>query len=180
METKHITKANQTFIIRQPQITDAKTLIDFVKIIFTSTDQIITTIEEFNSTVEQQEIWIKSFSEKQNALILIAELNKEVVGLINFSPNQNRKTKHVGEFGMSVHPNYRGQGIGRELIDALLVWVSKNTEIEKIILKVFSSNSNALHLYKSIGFIQECIQIRAIKQLNGNYVDLIGMYKFIK
>lgn len=173
-------KNEQKLTIRNPQLSDAELLIDFAKIIFSSTNQVLTTIEEFTNTIEQQENWIKSCTDNPHSIIFIAEIDNQIIGLLDFAVKKRKKTRHTGEFGVSVHPKYRGQGIGRKLIESLINWAKNNLMIEKITLNVFSSNTNAIHLYKSLGFIEESRQIKAIKQDNDEYVDLIGMYLFLK
>jgi RimJ/RimL family protein N-acetyltransferase len=43
-------------------------------------------------------------------------------------------------------------------------------------LQVFATNENAIKLYKKLGFIEEGRHIKAIKQLDGEYVDIVQMY----
>jgi len=45
---------------------------------------------------------------------------------------------------MMVRKAYRGQGIGRCLIETLLTWAVANPLIEKVCLGVFSTNSSAI------------------------------------
>ena len=172
----YITKDNRKFIIRRPVENDAADIIAYSKILFASTDQVLTTLEEYAITVENEKIWISNFNQNPNALVLIAELNKQVVGLLFFVPNTKKKNSHAGEFGVSIHPDYQALGIGRRLIEELIEWAKENNTIEKVFLNVFHTNQNAIKLYKDLGFIQEGWHVKAIKQLNGEYVDVIQMY----
>jgi RimJ/RimL family protein N-acetyltransferase len=148
---KYLMKDGRQFIIRQPKEGDAEGIINYSKILFASTDQVLTTLEEYTITVDNEKIWIQNLNDNPNALLLIAQ--------------------HV-----SVHPNFQGMGIGRRLIETLLAWANENKQIEKIFLTVFDTNNNALKLYKDLGFIEEGRHIKAIKQLNGEYVDTVQMY----
>jgi len=67
-------------------------------------------------------------------------------------------------------------GIGRRLLETLLNWANTNTTIEKVYLCAFDTNKNAIKLYKDLGFIEEGRHIKAIKQVTGEYVDIIQMY----
>ena len=50
-------------------------------------------------------------------------------------------------------PTYRGQGLGRYLMNALFETATKE-RIRRIMLEVRSQNKIAIHLYQSIGFIE--------------------------
>lgn len=172
----YLTKDGRQFIIRQPSVDDAEAIINYSKIVFASTDQLLTTLEEYTITVENEKIWIQNLNDNPNALLLIAQHNTQIVGFLFFIPNTKKKNAHTGEFGVNVHPDFQGIGIGRVLIETLLAWARENKQIEKVSLTVFSSNGQAIKLYKNLGFIEEGRHIKAIKQLNGAYVDSVQMY----
>ncbi len=54
-------------------------------------------------------------------------------------------------FGLAVHPDWQGRGIGRGMI-ALLLGEMRKHEKRNILIEVNSANANALHLYLSCGF----------------------------
>jgi len=175
-----VTKDGRQLIIRQPAEEDAQSIIDYSKILFASTDQVLTTPEEYTITVENEKIWITNFNQNPTALVLVAEVNKQITGLLFFIPGAKKKNLHTGEFGVNVHPDFQGIGIGRSLIEKLLNWAKETTPIEKVLLNVFHTNHRAIQLYKDLGFIEEGRHIKAIKQLNGEYVDMIQMYRETK
>lgn len=171
-----ITKDNRSFIIRQPAEEDAEKVLRYSKMIFASTDQLLTTPQDFNMTVEDERAWIRMLTTTPNANILIAELDNQIAGLLFFVPNTRLKNAHTGEFGITVHPGYQQSGIGRQLIENVLLWAKENAAIEKVYLQVFATNGPAIKLYKSLGFTEEGRHINAIKQLSGEYVDILQMY----
>jgi RimJ/RimL family protein N-acetyltransferase len=173
---KFLTKDGRRFTIRQPTADHAEGIINYSKLLFASTDQVLTIPEEYLMTVDKEKKWIDDLNNNPNALLLIAEMNGRVIGLLFFIPNSKKKISHTGEFGVSVHPDYQGQGIGKLLVESLLKWARQNAQIEKVFLQVFSTNTNAIKMYKTLGFIEEGRHIKAIKQLEGNYVDVIQMY----
>jgi RimJ/RimL family protein N-acetyltransferase len=174
--TTHLTKDQRTFTIRKPNENDAANIIAYSKILFSSTDQVLTTPEEYTITVENEKIWIDNLNTNSNSHLLIAELDRQIVGLLFFMPNTKIKNAHTGEFGVSVHPNFQGIGIGRVLIETLLDWAKRNVNIEKVYLNVFATNKHAIKLYEDLGFVEEGRHIKAIKQVTGEYVDTIQMY----
>ena len=70
-------------------------------------------------------------------------------------------------------------GIGRILIKGLLDWGKENKINKKISLYVFSTNKNAIALYKKMGFKIEG-RFRRDMIINGKYVDSVAMYKYTK
>jgi RimJ/RimL family protein N-acetyltransferase len=173
---KYLTKDGREFTIRQPTTDNAEEIINYSKTLFASTDQVLTILEEYTITVENEIKWIENLNDNPNSLLLIAEMDNSVIGLLFFIPNTKKKILHTGEFGVSVHPVNQGQRIGRLLVETLLEWSKQNVQIEKVFLQVFATNANAIKLYKTLGFIEEGRHIKAIKQLDGTYVDIIQMY----
>jgi len=174
--SRHVAKNGQEFSIRQPTEEDAADIINYSKVLFTSTDQVLTTLEEYVVTIENEKIWINDFNKNPNALVLIAELNGKLAGLLFFIANSKRKASHTGEFGLSVHPDFQRIGIGRHLVKALLTWAKENDQIEKVFLNVFATNQGAIKLYTDLGFKIEGRHIKAIKQSTGEYIDVLQMY----
>ncbi|NOT74226.1 MAG: GNAT family N-acetyltransferase [Cyclobacteriaceae bacterium] len=172
----HQSKDNRTFIVRKPIEQDAAGIISYSKVLFKSTDQVLTTVEEYTITIENEKIWIKTLNDNPRSHVLVAELDNQIVGLLFFMPNTKIKNAHTGEFGVSVHPDFQGIGIGRALIQALLDWAKGNESIEKVYLNVFATNEHAIKLYKDLGFVEEGRHVKAIKQVTGEYLDIVQMY----
>lgn len=58
---------------------------------------------------------------------------------------------------IAVWPNYRRQGIGRKLMDAMVAF-SRSRGVRSIALEVRESNAGARKLYESYGFSQEALR----------------------
>jgi len=71
----------------------------------------------------------------------------------------------------------RNKGIGRLLINELIIWAANNFLIEKVSLSVFSSNERAIELYRKMGFRKEGL-CKGDMKINGKYVDSLLMYKW--
>lgn len=166
--------------LRQAKELDAQAIMDFAALLFASTDQVLTTPQEYHITLEQEVNWIKALRENKKGFLLIAEKEGKVIGLLDFCVKPKVKMAHTGEFGMSVHPDFQSRGIGKAMLEALLKWANHEPEIEKVMLQVFATNSKAIALYIKCGFKEEGRQLKAIKQANGDYVDLIQMGFWLK
>ncbi|GAB6988280.1 GNAT family N-acetyltransferase [Paenibacillus pini] len=174
---KFFDKHNQEFEIRSASPNDAQQILKYSQELFLSDSEpyLLTTTEEFNVTLEQECSWIESMEKKPGSIILMAEVQGEVVGLLDFNNGHKRRMVHTGEFGMSVRYDHRGRGIGKVLLRSLIDWATENPLIEKVNLDVFATNDRAISLYQSMGFIQESFRKNHIKLGDGEYIDLIGM-----
>lgn len=85
---------------------------------------------------------------RKEAVYLVAEEDGRVVGHCGV-------TDIVGDgeiTNVAVHPGYRGKGIGRELLAALLAEGEK-AGITAFTLEVRAGNQAAVHLYEKAGFV---------------------------
>lgn len=97
----------------------------------------------------------------------------EVVGWADIVPAWAAGVAHRGSVGMGVLPAYRGQGLGRRLLEACIArsWANGLTRIE---LEVRVDNLRAARLYEKLGFVAEGVKRRGMR-IDGRYVDTIAM-----
>jgi RimJ/RimL family protein N-acetyltransferase len=168
----------QNIIIRKATETDAEQIILHMKKVLVESAQFFaTSVEEFNPTIEEEKAWIQA--QEENGLVLVAEVNQTIIGLLSFRLSTTKKFRHKGVFGMSIQESHTNQGIGRMFIKKLLEWAKEDGRVEKITLEVFSNNERAIHLYKKLGFKEEGRLVRNAKIGPNEYVDDIVMSQFI-
>ena len=104
---------------------------------------------------------------------MVAVANGDVVGWCDVTPKSRAVHGHVGVLGMGVLPQFRGQGVGRQLIEATLAaaWATGLTRIE---LTVHGDNDRAIALYRKVGFETEGEQRDAVL-IDGQYKSLLMM-----
>ena len=84
-----------------------------------------------------------------------AEVNGELVGMVGAYQEEKKKLKHILNIvSVYVKPSFRGQGIGKALLQQVIETAKKNQEIKKILLGVVTTQEPAHALYKSLGFNQ--------------------------
>jgi ribosomal protein S18 acetylase RimI-like enzyme len=81
--------------------------------------------------------------------------------------------EHNGRLGMGVLAPWRGQGVGRRLLDRALSAAS-GAGFRRVELEVYASNTAALALYRSRGFVEEGVK-RAMRVLDGRVDDVVLM-----
>lgn len=165
--------------IRLAEARDAEKMLYIQEKVISEGKYLITEIEEFSQTVEGQYKWIEAKQLNKREVIFVAEIQDEVVGWIVFQSPSRIRMAHTGSLGMMVLPDYRHRGVGKALLNALLEWAIENPLIEKVCLGVFSTNENAIKLYKNMGFKEEGRKVREIKLNRNEYIDDILMYKFV-
>ncbi|MDO3436579.1 GNAT family N-acetyltransferase [Rhizobium sp. CBN3] len=103
----------------------------------------------------------------------VAVIGEEVVGWCDISRHFFPSHAHRGNLGMGILPAYRGQGLGRKLIETTLR-AAREAGFMRIELDVYEDNSRAIALYEKLGFVREGI-IRRAARIDGRFIDAIGM-----
>jgi ribosomal protein S18 acetylase RimI-like enzyme len=101
-------------------------------------------------------------------------VDEEIAGWCDVLPNFRRTVyAHWGTLGMGLLPKYRGQGIGRKLmqraLDAALAF-----GLTRIELTVRETNVNAIAFYKNFGFETEGLHRKAVC-IEGRYENTLSM-----
>ena len=100
----------------------------------------------------------------------VAHASDKVVGWCNITPvNDRTTTKHIGVVGIGLLPEFRGKGIGRQLLGATLEKAIGNG-LTRIELDVWEKNESAIALYKKFGFEIEGLKKSALK-IDGVYMN---------
>lgn len=110
---------------------------------------------------------------------LVAVINDEkkqkVVGIISLHNFSGRRT-HVGQLSMFVHDNYQNQGIGSQLMEAVIDLAENWLNLKRLELTVNTDNPSAIHLYEKYGFVIEgTLRKNAFRA--GSYIDGYAMAK---
>lgn len=100
-----------------------------------------------------------------------------VVGWADIILGSNPRIAHRGFLGMGLVKNFRGKGLGTQLLQKTLAH-AKNIGLEKVELAVYTDNLPAIKLYKKCGF-EEIGLIKHYRKLNGKYFDCIEMELFL-
>lgn len=99
-------------------------------------------------------------------------------GLATLYLQPYRKLAHQAEFGIIVGPDYRGKGVGTELLKNLMHLAKEQFRIELLHLQVYSENP-AIHLYSRLGFKSFGEQKHWIKERDGTYTGRTFMERSI-
>lgn len=172
-------KNGQNVTVRSAEINDAKQILNLANEVIGEEIFQLTSSSEFKMTIDDEIKWIESHLNKPVSIILVATIENNIVGILNFASGHRNRIAHTGEFGMSVYKAFRNHGIGKLLLQVLTEWALSTGKIEKINLQVHGTNSAAIEAYKKSGFVIEGVKKREIKYSDSEYVDSVLMAKFI-
>ncbi len=95
--------------------------------------------------------------------LMVAEIETEVIGSgyarIEDSKPYLQHQKHAYLGFMYVHPEHRGKGINKKIIEALKQW-GHSLNITELRLDVYNNNLGAIKAYEKVGFTKHMIQMR--------------------
>lgn len=131
----------------------------------------------FDLAVEEERARIAQTREQGN-LLVVALLGGKLVGWASLKRSRHEFLQHTSGLGMGVVQGYRGLGIGTALMNYVLKWAAEQG-FEKVNLEVRANNERARALYRKLGFVEEGVRVREIKDPYGNYHDSVEMAYFV-
>ncbi len=150
-----MTTDNRPLLLREAKANDAGAVLAYVDRVCRETDYLTFGPGEFTMTLEQEQDYLAQCQASEHCLYLLAILEGEIVGSLTFQAGRRPRTRHVGEFGVSVLQDFWGLGIASALIDALVAWAREGGVVRKIDLRVRADNARAIALYERKGFVVE-------------------------
>ena len=157
--------------IRQATLTDLRAITEIYN------EAILTTSATFDTqpkTDEEQRAWFTSHGSK--CPIVVAELEGVVVGWASLSEWSDRCAySDTAEISMYVKQEFRGRGIGRKLLEAM-VQEGDKVGLHTILARINTGNDVSVHLHQSVGFEQVGI-MREVGRKFGKLLDICLMQK---
>lgn len=119
-----------------------------------------------------RELWRKRLAETPEGFhILVAVAGDRVVGMMGLETFANKpRRRHAATFGMCVHDDWQGKGVGAALMRAGLDLADNWLNLTRLELEVYADNEAAIRLYERFGFEHEGT-LRQHAFRDGQYVD---------
>ena len=178
--TKFISKSGKEIYFRPPTIKDVLALKNHINQI--SAEKSFLLFQGVQQTTKSETSWLKNKLDKisqQKCVYLCAFFKNKLIGASEVTLHDDAKS-HVGNFGIAINKNFRGEGIGSKLMELVIKESIKNIKGLKIIeLEVFSGNTNGINLYRKFNFVQFGRLPQGLKR-RGHYEDAILMYRKVK
>ncbi len=171
-------KNDKQLILSPVTVEDAKELIKYLGEVFTQSDNMMYTPDEFKMTVSEEEKFIEGIINHKSSTMIIGRVDGKIIcnGTIITQPRE--KISHIGNLALSVTKEYWGMGAGGYLMDALIDFARNNGETSIVHLGVKAENITAINLYKKYGFI-EIGRFNRYFKIGNEYYDLINMNLYL-
>jgi putative acetyltransferase len=92
---------------------------------------------------------------QRDTYALVAVVNERVVGQIDLEVQHGARRRDVGKFGMAVHDDFQGQGVGSALMAAMIELADGWLGLRRLEMEVWVDNPAAIRLYEKFGFVIE-------------------------
>jgi ribosomal protein S18 acetylase RimI-like enzyme len=94
-----------------------------------------------------------------------------LIGMATFIRDTGVRDRHKGHiYAVYVAPAYRGRGLGRAVLEALLERAQRDASLEQVLLAVSTGQEAAKKLYRGLGFETFGTEPRALK-VGAAYID---------
>lgn len=175
-----VLKDGRTVLIREGRPDDAAPLLATIKTYLADSDYIPLEPGEFQLSEEDERAWIESFAARDNSLLLVAVHAGKLVGNIDLTGSPRQATRHTAVLGMGLLKEWRGSGLGTELLRSAVAWARKNAVLEKLWLQVYADNGAGITIYRKAGFVECGVQKDFFKRADNRYADNITMMLDVK
>ena len=138
--------------------------------------------EAFVSTITQREhlplSWWQSQLDDELSALYGAFIEGELAGIVGLAFEPWAEAQHKSTlFGLYVRERFRGQGLGEQLVQAVVSLAEQEPDIKVIELTVSANSTAALALYKRCGFEQSGLEDCAIR-VGEDYYDRVHMRRW--
>lgn len=135
-------------------------------------ERLDTILLETPYTAEQERSILAEY-EAAGGVFMLAVEGGAVVGMCDLRRGARTGNRHLGVLGMGVLAGYRGQGIGRRLLTAVIEAAKGMDGFCRIELGVTPWNAPAIALYESLGFVHEGVKKKGIATRGAPEDDLM-------
>ncbi|ULL14701.1 N-acetyltransferase [Paenibacillus sp. H1-7] len=110
----------------------------------------VATFDTVPRTLEQQQQWFQLHGTRYP--VLVAELGGIVVGWASLNPYSDRLAyERTSELSLYIHHDFRGQGIGKKLMDQVLK-AGKEAGLHTVLSRITEGNDSSIYIHREFGF----------------------------
>lgn len=135
-------------------------------------EAILNTTATFDTEVKSLEDrmhWFMQHDEKHP--VIVAEKNNQIVGWASLSKWSDRCAYETTvEESVYVHKDFRGQGIGKQLLE-IITLEGKKAGVHTILARISEGNESSIHIHELMGFGHIGV-MRQVGKKFGRYLDV--------
>jgi RimJ/RimL family protein N-acetyltransferase len=127
---------------------------EFDRRIFAESEYLFPSTSPEKTTDETAALIARFESSPSDALLIMQDTSEAMgVGFVRATPHP--VCAHVGAISVGVRRHWRGKGVGRVILDALIAHARSCGRIRRLELTVATENRAAIALYEACGFVHE-------------------------
>ena len=173
--SEHKLKDGRTLILRDPTLSDAQEMIDYLKVVGGETDFLLADENGIEGlTLEAEQGWITGTLAAANTKMFVGTIDGEIVLVCDVRAAGRPRIAHVGGIAISIKRAYWHLGIGSIAMQAMIDFARRTGVLRALSLEVREGNNRAIALYKRFGFV-EVGRHKARINVRGTYYDEILM-----
>jgi L-amino acid N-acyltransferase YncA len=130
--------------------------------------------ETLADIVESEDVLLRH-NDLEKRVFFVACVHGDVVGWVHVNAPELEKLGHTAELTVGLIDEYRGHGIGTNLLDRGVDWALDNG-FEKLYNSVPSTNEDAIEFLENRGWETEAVRSEHYR-IDGEYVDEVMMAK---
>lgn len=159
-----------TFTIRQARQDDLTGLIGAIRAAIGGGDYV--DAENVADIIDTEGVLLRH-NELESRIFFVATINDDVVGWVHIKHPEIAKLKHTAELTVGVLDEYRGHGIGSQLLKRGTDWADEH-DYEKLYQSVPATNEGAIDFLKDHGWAVDAVREDHYK-FDDRYVDEVMM-----
>ena len=133
----------------------------------------VATLDLQERTIAEWTTWFESHREPHYPL-LVVEVNGHVAGYATLSSYRDKEAfQSTVELSIYIDPDYRGQGIATQLMDAMLAFARHDDTIHLVVSVITVGNEASVYLHKRFQF-QYCGTMCQVGYKHGAYRDIVN------
>jgi RimJ/RimL family protein N-acetyltransferase len=145
---KHVRlKENKRAILRPLEKTDEK---EFHNLFLGIPEQERMFIKHRVTDIEVIQAWCKNIDYGRN-LPIVALVGGRIVGVATLHQQLGGWKRHIGRISVLVHPEFRGRGIGKTLVE-LTIDIARQASLEKVEAEFIGEQETAIRMFAMLGF----------------------------
>ncbi|MCY7319629.1 MAG: GNAT family N-acetyltransferase [Ramlibacter sp.] len=157
------------FVVRRAAESDAPALIEFRRMLFAETANMLWEPDEFVQTADDESKRIARLNARSNSMVLLAEEDARLVGVLTAVGGEVRRLRNSANLALGVAKSHWGHGVATQMLQHALEW-SRASGLRRVELTVHTSNIRAVGVYLRCGFQVEGVR-RSSLFVNGMYID---------
>ena len=162
-----------------PVIIRRATLADIPAITDIYNEAILTTLATFDieiKSIADQEQWFRSHDKRHPVLVAVldggAPAERRAIGWASLTQWSDRRAYHgTAEASFYVNSQFRHQGIGRKLLDAIIA-EARRVKLHSLLGRVAEGSDESLHLSYAAGFVL----VGTLKEVGSKFGRLLDVH----